>query len=159
MVMYTASGYFKYIGPLWREGTAMYYITQVQQFTLPGANALFSVPLIVYVATYVSMLYQLMFPMAIISRFKLLWIAIGILFHLSIAVLTGLVTFSTVMIGLELFLISDQEYVKIYNIGCLVCKRLSHTPARIIQKQVSSKTPEMENEMIKPRGDNLETYE
>ena len=125
IVMYTASGFFKSIGEWWREGTAMYYISQVQLYSLPGASKLFSIPLIVYVATYVPMAYQLLFPMAIISRFKLPWIGLGILFHLGIAVLMGLVTFSTVMIGLELFLISDQEYARICNAGRLIWKRLS----------------------------------
>jgi len=93
----------------------MYYVSQVQWYTLPGAHELFTNPWIVTLATYVSMFYQLLFPVAIISRMKLPWILLGIFFHLSIAVLMGLITFSTVMIGLELFLISDQEYAKIWN--------------------------------------------
>ncbi len=123
IVMYTASGFFKLIGEWWQQGVAMYYVSQVQIFSLPGADKLFSIPLIVHAATYVPMFYQLLFPVAITSHFKLPWIAVGILFHLGIAVLMGLVTFSMVMIGLELFLISDQEYTKICNRGCLIWSR------------------------------------
>ena len=146
IVMYTASGFFKSIGPLWQQGTAMYYISQTQLYSLPGASKLFSIPLIVYVATYVPMAYQLLFPVAIISRLKLPWIALGILFHLGIAVLMGLVTFSTVMIGLELFLISDQEYAMIRKRGGLICKRLSRAGVRIVQKQTRARATEAEEE-------------
>ena len=100
----------------------MYYISQVQWYTLPGAHELFTNPWIVTLATYSSMFYQLLFPMALISRIRLPWILFGLLFHVGIAVLMGLVTFSTVMIGLELFLISDQEYAKIWSRGCLLIK-------------------------------------
>jgi len=122
MVMYVASGFAKATGEWWQQGVAMYYVSQVQWYTLPGAHGLFTNPWIVTLATYVSMFYQLLFPVAIISRMKLPWIMLGILFHLSIAVLMGLLTFSTVMIGLELFLISDQEYAKLWNRGYLLIK-------------------------------------
>jgi hypothetical protein len=146
IVMYTSSGFFKLAGEWWRGGVAMYYITQVQIFSLPDANKLFSIPLVVYVATYVPMFYQLLFPVVVTSQFKLPWIALGILFHLGIAVLMGLVTFSTVMIGLELFLISDQEYAKIYNRGCLICKRLSRAGVRTVQKLARARVAEAEIE-------------
>ncbi len=144
IVMYTASGFFKSIGEWWRGGVAMYYISQVQLYSLPGASKLFSIPLIVYVATYAPLFYQLMFPMAIISHFKLPWIGLGILFHLGIAVLMGLITFSTVMIGLELFLISDQEYAMIWKRGCLICKRLSRAVVYIVQKHARTRAAEAE---------------
>jgi hypothetical protein len=125
IVVYSTSGLLKSTGDMWRGGVAMYYLSQVQLYSLPVAYKLFSIPLIVNVATYVPLIYQLVFPVAIISHFKLPWIALGILFHLGIAVLMGLVSFSTVMIGLELFLISDQEYARICNAGRLIWKRLS----------------------------------
>ena len=56
------------------------------------------------------MLYQVFFPFAIISRLKLPWLAVGVVFHLSIAFFMGLITFSLAMIGLELFLVTDDEY-------------------------------------------------
>lgn len=117
VIMYTISGFAKAHGEMWQEGIAMYSLSQVQWYSLPDAYKLFMNPLIVTLATYVSMFYQLLFPVAIISRLKLPWILLGILFHLSIAVLMGLIPFSMVMIGLELFLISDQEYAKICNRG------------------------------------------
>lgn len=115
IIMYITSGFAKAMGTTWQQGIAMYYISQVQWFTLPGAHSLFINPWIVTLATYIPMFYQLLFPIAIISRIKLPWILLGILFHLGIALLMGLVTFSVVMIGLELFFITDQEYAVIWQ--------------------------------------------
>ena len=130
IVMYFTSGLAKANGDWWQQGVAMYYISQVQWYTLPGAQELFTNPWIVTLATYSSMFYQLLFPMALVSRIRLPWILFGILFHMGIAVLMGLVTFSTVMIGLELFLISDQEYAQICNKGRLMLGMAARIPTR-----------------------------
>jgi len=80
IVVYSTSGLLKSTGDMWRGGVAMYYLSQVQLYSLPVAYKLFSIPLIVNV--------QLMFPWSIswyfqwlLSHFKLPWIALGILFH------------------------------------------------------------------------------
>jgi len=95
---------------VWHHGTALYFISQVEWFSHPAMRAVFMYPLVTTLATYSTMLYQVWFPVAIFSRFRIAWLLIGIWFHLSIAAFMGLVTFSTVMIGLELFLITDAEY-------------------------------------------------
>jgi len=138
MIVYTAATFAKLGGSEWRQGIAMYTLSQVQLYSLPATQALFTIPLIVYVTSYVPLVYQLLFPVVIPTRFKLPWIVLGIFFHLGIAVLIGLVTFSTLMIALELFLISDQEYVKIWNRGRLIWKNLSYTCVQFIQKQIKA---------------------
>jgi hypothetical protein len=114
-VVYFTAGLSKADGIWWQQGIAMYYISQVQWFTLPGAYQLFSNPWIVTMATYGTMCYELLFPTAILSRLKLPWIMCGILFHISIAVIMGMISFATVMIGMDLFLISDQEYMWLWK--------------------------------------------
>jgi hypothetical protein len=109
---------------------ALYYITQVQWFTLPGANELFTNPWLVTIATYGSMLYELLFPTAIISRIKLPWLLFGMIFHIGIAVIMGMVSFAIVMMGLDLFLISDQEYVQIWQQGQLFLANLARMPVQ-----------------------------
>ena len=139
MIVYTASSFAKLSGSGWRQGTAMYTLSQVQLYSLPVARGLFTIPLIVYVTSYLPLAYQLLFPVIIPTRFKLPWIVLGIFFHLGIAAFIGLVTFSTLMIGLELFLISDQEYAKICNRGHLMWKKLSYACAQIVQKQTKAR--------------------
>jgi len=110
VVLYATSGFMKASGDKWHHGVALYYISQVEWFSLPSFREIFKNPLITTAATYVPMLYLLMFPVAIVSRLKLPWLLVGILFHLGIAIFMGLVTFSAAMIGLALFLVSDSEY-------------------------------------------------
>lgn len=112
-VLYVTSGMMKAYGEHWHHGVAMYYVSQVEWFSLPAMRAAFRNPLVVTLATYVPMFYQIMFPLAMASRVKLPWLFFGVAFHLGVAVFMGLVTFSTVMIGLELFLISDPEYANV----------------------------------------------
>lgn len=139
VILYTTSGFAKAMREVWQHGVAMYYISQMQWFFLPSAHELFTNPLVVTVATYIPLFYELLFPVAIISRIKFLWILFGILFHLVIAVLMGLITFSTVMIGLVLFLISDQEYAKIRNRGRLVWKSISYASVLIFHKRAKKR--------------------
>ena len=71
------------------------------------------------------MLHQVLFPVAMFSRFKLLWVALGIGFHVGIAVFMGLITFSAMMIGLELFLLTDPEFASLREGGRWLRERLA----------------------------------
>jgi hypothetical protein len=152
VIVYFIAGFAKANGDWWQQGVALYYITQVQWFTLPGANVLFTNPWLVTIATYGSMFYELMFPTAIISRLKLPWILFGILFHIGIAVIMGMVSFATVMSGLDLFLISDQEYVQIWQRGQLLLAKLARLP--MPAHRISHKT----KQSILERSERTQTY-
>jgi len=110
LVVYETSGIMKVMGEKWHNGTALYYITQVDWFSHPLTRALFKNPFAVTLGTFLPIVFLVFFPLAVCTRLKPFWIAFGILFHLSIAFAMGLVTFATVMIGLELFLFSDAEF-------------------------------------------------
>jgi hypothetical protein len=110
MILYWTSGFMKIMGDKWQNGTAMYLISNVEWFSLPWSKEIFKDPYITTISTYLPMVFMILFPIAIFSRFKFTWIIMGIIFHLSIGYFMGLVTFSMVMIGLELFLITDDEY-------------------------------------------------
>lgn len=109
-ILYETSGIMKVMGDKWQHGTALYYISQVEWFSHPAFREMFKHPLVVTAASYLPMAFLVFFPLALLTRLKLPWIAIGIMFHTGIAISMGLVTFATVMIGLELFMISDEEY-------------------------------------------------
>lgn len=113
MILYETSGFMKAAGEKWQNGTAMYVVSNVEWFSLPQASKIFADPYLCTITTYVPMFFMLFFPIAIFSRFKLVWLFIGICMHLGIAYTMGLIVFSSVMIGLELFLITDQEYANI----------------------------------------------
>ena len=109
-VLYFTSGLLKLTGERWTHGTATYLISQVEWFSLPGARDIFKNSVVAFLSTYATMLFQFWFPVAIFTRAKLVWLSIGIAFHFNIAVIMGLVTFSLAMTGLELFLVTDEEW-------------------------------------------------
>jgi hypothetical protein len=113
-VMYAESGLIKAYGEKWQHGTAMYYVSQLEWMFLRPAREWFKDPLLTTMGTYVSLLYEILFPVAIVSPIKLGWLGFGLLLHLAIGILMGLTTFSIVMIGLLLFFISDAEYARLW---------------------------------------------
>jgi hypothetical protein len=111
VILYTTSGIMKAYGDKWHHGVAMYYVSQVEWFSLPALRHMFMNPFVVTLSTYIPMFYQVFFAIALLSPLKLPWLLVGMIFHVGVATFMGLVSFSTVMIGLEGFLISDDEYV------------------------------------------------
>jgi hypothetical protein len=112
-VLYGSAGFWKAAGDQWQHGTALYYVSQADSLALPALGDWLKHGWITTGLTYSSMLYELFFPLAILSRLKLPWLAFGALFHVGIALFLGLVTFSVAMLGLLAFLISDQEYARL----------------------------------------------
>jgi hypothetical protein len=117
MVLYFTAGFMKINGKVWVEGIALFNVSQVETFSLPLMRGMFKNPYITTMASYMTMVFLIWFPLAMFSRLKLVWIAMGISFHMGILGMMGLVTFASTMIGLELFFISDAEYKKIVEYG------------------------------------------
>lgn len=94
-VLYLTSAMYKIQGELWQNGTALYYIMRVQDFTLPGVSELlYRDPFVVTAATYGTVLFQLAFPFLLLHRWTRAFALAGaIAMHGGIALLMGLVTF------------------------------------------------------------------
>jgi hypothetical protein len=140
-VIYLTSGFMKITGEKWNNGTAMYVISQVEWFSHPALRGMFVDPFVTTLTSYATMLFQFWFPIAVLTRFRLIWVAIGIAFHLGIAVFMGLICFSLAMIGLELFLITDAEYTRLAAWIRLVAARLQHAALRIAPRARFSSGP------------------
>ncbi|MEC2491183.1 HTTM domain-containing protein [Bacillus cereus] len=115
MVLYFASGLFKVQGKMWVHGTALYYVTQVKEYSLPSiAPLIYENPIIFTVGTYATVIFQLAFPFLIWNkRTKWLMAICSIMFHIMIAVLMGLVAFGLAMITIDLILFDDKSYIKL----------------------------------------------
>lgn len=111
-LLYFVAGTLKLDGDVWKNGTALYYVTQVNWFTppWPWLQELFKNPWVVTAATYSAVIYQLGFPFMLLNRFHLVWVPVGLAFHLGIGVAMGLVSFSLAMMGLVLFTVRDSEW-------------------------------------------------
>jgi hypothetical protein len=113
LVIYSAAAFYKFTGTVWQNGTALYVVSQVDRFTTPLAESVLRNAFVCTASTYSTLIYQVLFPLAIFTKAKKAWLAMGIAFHLGIVAMMGLVTFSGVMIALELFLLADAEYVEL----------------------------------------------
>ncbi|WP_437586173.1 HTTM domain-containing protein [Sorangium sp. So ce1000] len=112
-LVYGVAGLYKVQGELWQNGTALYYITRVGEFTWPGHSAILSRSVAVVTAlTYATVAFQLSFPfLFVLNRHtRRLALAGALLFHSGIAIMMGLGTFAAFMISVELALIADAEY-------------------------------------------------
>ncbi|MGY5386476.1 hypothetical protein [Bacillus spizizenii] len=105
------------MGELWQNGTAIYYILQVQEFNLPWiSDIIISSDFLIVFSTYFTILLQVAFPFLLFNKVtKYIALILLITLHLGIAVVMGLITFSLTIIVIDAILISDKDYKNIYN--------------------------------------------
>lgn len=135
-VVYFFSGVYQLMGEMWQNGTALYYISQVREFSRPTLDYLVNhyIGLTVLI-TYLSILVKIAFPFAVINkRLKPFIIMAMILFHAGIGVGMGLLTFSLIMIVMELLMFTDGEYRKIYALMKKRLRKISITIRRKTRK-------------------------
>ncbi|MDR7523202.1 MAG: DCC1-like thiol-disulfide oxidoreductase family protein [Armatimonadota bacterium] len=111
-VLYTSTGLYKAMGELWQNGTALYYILRVDEFSWPaGAAFIYGNPYLVVLGTYGTVLFEVLFAPSLLNRWtRYAVIAAGVGFHVGIAVFMGLVTFGWSMLSLYPLLLTDSEY-------------------------------------------------
>jgi hypothetical protein len=100
-------------GQEWFMGTALYYISQAESLTTPVVRELAKNAAVSTLGSFFTVIYETLFPFAVLSPFRVPWVILGIAFHLGIALSLGLISFSIIMIGMDLFFISDEEYGKL----------------------------------------------
>ena len=138
IILYSVAGLSKVQGEYWVNGTALYYIQNVEWFStnIPLIIQAFKNPWIVTISSYAAMLYMIGFPFMLFSRFHLIWAALGISFHLAIAVSMGLIDFSLIMIGLIMFTITDSEYRMINSWYESLAARFQGSKSRISNESI-----------------------
>lgn len=109
-VVYFIAGLAKAHGDTWNNGTALYLIAQVEWFSAPSTRQWFSNSLVATAVAYSTVFFQVWFPIAMLSRLKGVFLIAAFGFHIGIAVSMGLISFSLVMAGADLSLITDDEY-------------------------------------------------
>jgi len=111
-LLYMSTGLYKVMGEVWQNGTALYYVLRVDEFTWPGvADFIYRNPYLVVGGTYGTVLFELLFAPALLNRVtRYMAMAAGTFFHTSIAAVMGLVTFGWSMLSYYPVLISDAEY-------------------------------------------------
>nr|WP_026680391.1 HTTM domain-containing protein [Priestia megaterium] len=115
-ILYLNSSLYKVMGELWQNGTAIYYILQVQEFNLPWiSDIIISSDFLIVFSTYFTILVQIAFPFLLFNKVtKYIVLILLVTLHLGIAVVMGLITFSLTIILTDAILISDKDYKNIY---------------------------------------------
>lgn len=95
-VVYLASGLAKVTDPSWFGGNAVAAVNRIRHFSAGGE----AMPLFDRMATYAVMTYQLLFPLLIwIRPVRVPLLIAGVIMHLYIAIVPGIITFSAVMLA------------------------------------------------------------
>lgn len=139
-IVYLTSALNKVQGELWQNGTAIYYILNVPEFSWPVLTDRIVQPAWLVVAiTYGTVFFQLIFPALILRPdTRIFAVILGIIFHLGIALTMGLTSFSLYMIASEAIVLSDSHYRRL-------AKRINNTKEMsksILSNSVSQDIPE-----------------
>jgi hypothetical protein len=113
-ILYFCAGAWKVAGPLWQDGTAMYYVNRTAEFRFLSLGWLTTNPLTTTAVTWYAMVANLGFPFALlVKRHRAVGVAMAMAMHIGIIVVMGLTGFGITMIGADLGCISDEEYAGI----------------------------------------------
>jgi hypothetical protein len=111
VVLYLFSTIYKMTDPLWMNGSALMYISELSFFSGDAMSYLFSDNLILsQVFTYLVLFYQGLFPILVwVKQIKIPYLILGVAIHLGIAWWMGIFTFGiTMCISYILFLTPNQ---------------------------------------------------
>lgn len=107
-LVYVVSGLYKVQGQMWQDGTALFYVLRVPEFTFPAlSHFVYENDFLVFSGTYVTVLFLVYFPLGILVPALRPWAAVmPIGFHLGIALLMGLTGFALTMVACDLVFLS-----------------------------------------------------
>lgn len=111
-VIYFYSGLEKLKGPSWWDGTALWTIIANSQMVIADLTWMKSLPLLIVVMTFGTMIFEIYFPALVWTRFwrkKLL--VFGFFFHLGIGLLMALFGFSGVMLSAYCLFLNEQDKI------------------------------------------------
>jgi hypothetical protein len=134
-VLYGSAGLYKVQGALWRDGTALHYVLNLDLFRPWPAlsQAADNHRLLVAAAGYLTVLVQVAFPFALFSRLKYVILCLLLAMHIGIAVLLGLPVFSGAMIIADAVFLPDRVLLLLVRAGrrSLLRPAADRAPTRI----------------------------
>ncbi len=117
--IYMYTGFEKLKGKTWWDGTALWTVFANPQFSQYDFKFLSNVPLFFAISTFLSIIFEVYFaPMVMNKSYRNLWLLGGVVFHVSIGILLGLMAFSMVMLSTYVlflekeFIISQVSFLK-----------------------------------------------
>lgn len=115
VVLYFFSGIYKLYYPEWTNGSAMFLTLMMDEFTHPFIkNNLSGNNILLLVGTYISLIYQLAFPIFIwFKKIRKYFLWVGIIFHLSISFVLGIFDFGMIMLIAYIMYMENEKAYKI----------------------------------------------
>ena len=128
-VLYLVAGYLKISAAMWTSGVAMYYISNIHEFSMWGFYPhLMNNVAVSWTVSYATMLLEISVPFVIFT--KRAWlrkvVTIGLEgMHAGIMVFMGLVAFGLIMIGADSVLLRDSDYQSLEKVARVVLSRMA----------------------------------
>ncbi|MGW1658555.1 HTTM domain-containing protein [Streptomyces atratus] len=139
-LVYIVSGLYKVQGQMWQDGTALFYVLRVPEFTFPAlSHFVYENDFLVFSGTYVTVLFLVYFPLGILVPALRPWAAVmSIGFHLGIGLLMGLTGFALTMVACDLvFLSRGLDQAVAFGVG-----RFQKARSRRFEGTSAEATPE-----------------
>ncbi|MEU4167052.1 HTTM domain-containing protein [Streptomyces sp. NPDC026665] len=126
-LVYVVSGLYKVQGQMWQDGTALFYVLRVPEFTFPGvSNLIYHNDFMVVAGTYMTVMFLVYFPLGVLVPALRPWAAaMSISFHVAIGLCMGLTGFALTMIACDLVFL-DKELAKAVSTVANLADRLRH---------------------------------
>jgi hypothetical protein len=109
-ILYFTAGMWKIAGPLWQDGTAMYYVNRTLDFQFVSLGWLVTNGIVLTAMSYFAILANIAFPIGLFTRrLRFVTISFAMVMHIGIIFAMGLTGFGLAMIGADLTCLSDEE--------------------------------------------------
>jgi len=111
VMLYFFSGIYKLYGPEWLNGSALFLTIMMDEFSHPLIkNNLIENNFLLTMGTYVTLIYQLVFPLIIwFKNIRKYFLLIGLILHFSIAIILGIFDFGIIMMISYLMYIENEK--------------------------------------------------
>lgn len=115
--VYLTAGLCKVIGPMWQQGTALFYIWQNDNYSVDWiANNMNSFWPLSVIATYITLAFQISLPWLIWRKVGfLIVVPVGLVIHLGIAINMALPLFGLIMCVCYIAFLPDDWSLRILN--------------------------------------------
>lgn len=130
-ILYFCAGAWKMTGPLWQDGTAMYYVDRTSVFRFLSLGWVTTNALTTTLLSWSAVAANLAFPVSLLTKWhRVVDVAMAMAMHVGIIVVMGLTGFGITMIGTDLGCISDEEYADLGRVVHRLAGRLIGGVAR-----------------------------
>lgn len=109
-IIYAFTGFEKLKGGTWWDGTALWSVFGNPQLVTFDMSFMRMFPFLISILTFSTIIYEIYWPAAILTRARKPWLLVGVVFHIGIAIFLNIWAFSFVMLS-TYFLFIDFDRI------------------------------------------------